>query len=81
MIEPSFDTINQRVESKTQASEVTNVSSQNEKANMKKQKGKKLKQEIVNFTSSFIENEPTEKLLNILAKMKGRQGTRQKLCE
>ena len=48
---------------------------------MKKQKEKKLKQEIVNFTSSFIENEPTEKLLNILAKMKGREGTKQKLCE
>ena len=48
---------------------------------MKKQKEKKLKQEIVNFTSSFIENEPTEKLLNILAKMKGREGTKQKLCK
>ena len=38
--EPSFDTINQRVESDTQPNEVTNVSSQNGKANMKKQKEK-----------------------------------------
>ena len=66
MIEPSFDTINQRVESKTQPNEVTNVSSQNGKANMKKQKEKKLEQEIVNLTRSFIENDPTEKLLNFL---------------
>ena len=29
VIDPSFDTINQRIESKTQANEVTNVSSQN----------------------------------------------------
>ena len=47
MIEPSFDTINQRVESKTQPNEITNVSNQNGKANMKKQKEKKLEQEVV----------------------------------
>ena len=38
MIEPSFDKINQRVESETQSNEVTNASSQNGKANMSKQK-------------------------------------------
>ena len=38
MIEPSFDKINQRVESETQSNEVTNASSQNGKANMGKQK-------------------------------------------
>ena len=67
MIDPFFDAINQRVESKTQPNEVTNISSQNGKANMKKQKEKKLEQEIVNLTRSFIENDPTEKLLNFLA--------------
>ena len=67
MIEPSFDTINQRVESETQPNEVTNVSSQNGKTNMKKQKEKKLEQEIVNLTRSLIENDLTEKLLNFLA--------------
>ena len=46
MIEPSIDTINQRVESETQPNEVTNVSSQNGKGNMNKQKEKKLQQEI-----------------------------------
>ena len=66
MIEPSFDTINQRVESETQPNEITNVSNQNGKANMKKQKEKKLEQEIVNWTRSVIENDPTEKLLNFL---------------
>ena len=34
---------------------------------MKKQKEKKLEQEIVNLTRSFIENDSTEKLLNFLA--------------
>ena len=48
MIEPFFKIVNQRVESQTQRNEVTNVSSQNKKANMKKQKEKKQKQEIVN---------------------------------
>ena len=67
IIEPSFDTINQRVESEAQANEVTNVSSQNGKTNMKKQKEKKLEQDIVNLARSFIENNPTEKLLNFLA--------------
>ena len=67
MIEPSFDTINQRVESETQPNEVTNVSSQNGKTNMKKQKEKKLEQDIVNLARSFIENNPTKKLLNFLA--------------
>ena len=67
MIDPFFDAINQRVESKTQPNEVTNISSQNGKANMKKQKEKKLEQEIVNLTRSFTKNDPTEKLLNFLA--------------
>ena len=67
MIEPAFDTINQRVESETQPNEVANVSSENGKANMKKQKEKKLEQEIVNLTRSLIENDLTEKLLNFLA--------------
>ena len=59
MIEPSFGTINQRVESKTQSNEVTNVSSQIGKANMRKQNEKKLEQEIINLRRSFIENDPT----------------------
>ena len=67
MIEPSFSTINQRVESETQWNEVTNASSQIGKANMRKQKEKKLEQEIINLRRSFIENDPTEKLLNFLA--------------
>ena len=68
MIVPSFDTINQRVASETQPNEVNNVSSQNGKVNMKKQKEKKLKQqEFFNLTRSFTENDPTEKLLSFLA--------------
>ena len=67
MIEPSFDTINKGVESETQSNEVTNVSSQNENVNMRKQNKKKLEQEIINLTRSFIENDPTEKLVNFLA--------------
>ena len=59
MIEPSFGTINQRVESKTQSNEVTNVSCQIGKANMRKQNEKKLEQEIINLRRSFIENDPT----------------------
>ena len=66
MIEPSFDTINKGVESETQSNEVTNVSSQNEKVNMRKQNKKKLEQEIINLTRSFIEKDPTEKLVNFL---------------
>ena len=42
MIEPSFNTINQRVESETQLNEDTNVLCQNGKVNMKKQKEKKI---------------------------------------
>ena len=81
MIEPSLDAIYQRVESKTHPNEVSNVSSQNRKANTKKQKEKKLEPEIVNLTRSFIENYPTEKLINFwLAKTKGREGTSQKCC-
>ena len=34
---------------------------------MRKQKEKKLEQEIINLRRSFIENDPTEKLLNFLA--------------
>ena len=57
MIEPSFDTINERVESETQPNEVTNVPSQNGKADMTKQKEKKLKQKIIDLTRSFVEND------------------------
>ena len=32
---------------------------------MRKQKEKKLEQEIINLTRPFIENDPTEKLLNL----------------
>ena len=67
MIEPFFDTINQRVKSKTQPNEVTDASSQIGKANMRKPNEKKLEQEIINLTRSFTENHPTEKLLNFLA--------------
>ena len=42
MTEASLETVNQRVESKTQPNEVTKVSSQNGKTSMKKQKEKKL---------------------------------------
>ena len=34
---------------------------------MRKQKEKKLEQEIINLRRSFIENDLTEKLLNFLA--------------
>ena len=34
---------------------------------MRKQKEKKLEQEIINIRRSFIENDPTEKSLNFLA--------------
>ena len=46
-MESSFDTINQR------------VSCQKGNTNMKKQKEKKLEQEIVNLTRSFVENDST----------------------
>ena len=65
MKELSFNTIDQRVESETQPNEVTDVSSQNGKENMMKQK-EKLEQESVNLARSFIENDPTEKLFNFL---------------
>ena len=64
----SFNTINQRVESETQPNEVIDVSSQNGKENMMKQKGKKPEQKIVNLTRSFIENDSTEKLFNFLVR-------------
>ena len=82
IIEPSFDTINERVESETQPNEVPNVTSQNWKANMTQQKEKMLEQKIINLTRSFIENDPTEKLLNFLAREKTEapEGTRQKWC-
>ena len=32
---------------------------------MRKQKEKKLEQEIINLTRPFIENDPTEQLLNL----------------
>ena len=66
MKELSFNTINQRVESETQPNEVIDVSSQNGKENMMKQKGKKPEQKIVNLTRSFIKNDSTEKLFNFL---------------
>ena len=68
MKELSFNTINQRVESETQPNEVIDVSSQNGKENMMKQKGKKPEQKIVNLTRSFIENDSTEKLFNFLVR-------------
>ena len=67
MTEASLETVNQRVESKTQPNEVSKVSSQNGKTSMKKQKEKKLELEIVDLTRSFIEKNPTEELLNFLA--------------
>ena len=76
MIEPSFDTINKGVESETQSNEVTNVSSQNEKVNMRKQNKKKLEQEIINLTRSFIEKDPTEKLVNFLTRKRKRKVTK-----
>ena len=47
---------------------------------MTQQKGKMLEQKIINLTRSFIENDPTEKLLNFLAREKTEapEGTRQK---
>ena len=59
MIEPSFATINQRVESENQSNEVTNASSQHGAANMRKPKEKKLEQEIINLTRSFSQNDST----------------------
>ena len=67
VIEQSFGAINQRAESETQSNQVTNVSSQNGKANMRKQTERKLEQEIINLTRSFIGNDPTKTLLNFLA--------------
>ena len=67
MIDPSFDIINQRVKSETQPNEVANVSSQNGKVSMRKEKEKKKEQEIINLIRSFIESDPTENLLNFLA--------------
>ena len=66
MIEPFFDTVNQRAEAKTLSNEVIKVVNQNRKSSMKKQKENTLEQVTVNSTRSFIDNKATGKLLNSL---------------
>lgn len=66
MIEPFFDTVNQRAEAKTPSNEVIKVVNQNRKSSMKKQKENTLEQVTVNSTRSFIDNKATGKLLNSL---------------